>query len=95
MKNYEKPILEVTDSRTEGVYAASGGNTADNTGTDTDKNSNSTEKKRCHFGRTEANPGADICQACSKSGGISQKLLEGSFREDYKGCIDNMPEKES
>ena len=51
------------------------------------------DKTVCRFGRTEANPGADTCQACSKSGGTASKLAESTFRSDYNGCPDNMPEK--
>ena len=48
----------------------------------------------CRFGRTEANPGSDTCQACSKSGGTASKLAESTFRSDYNGCPDNMLEKQ-
>jgi hypothetical protein len=81
MNKYEKPMTKVLDSTTEGVYMASG-------------DEESATARVCRFGRTEANPGADTCQACSKSGGTSSKLPEGSFRADYTGCPDNMPEKE-
>ena len=43
------------------------------------------DKTVCRFGRTEANPGADTCQACSKSGGTASKLAESIFRSDYNG----------
>lgn len=46
----------------------------------------------CRFGRTEANSGADTCQSCSYSGGTSSNVAN-VYKEDYKGCIDNMPEK--
>ena len=32
------------------------------------------DKTVCRFGRTEANPGADTCQACSKSDRKSTRL---------------------
>ena len=52
------------------------------------------DKTVCRFGRTDANPGADTCQDCSKSGGTASKLAESTFRSDYNGCPDNMPEKQ-
>lgn len=80
---YKKPELICLDDTAEGVYMASG---------DTE---NETTEKRCRFGRTEANPGADGCQACSYSGGTRNTELpdEPLFREDYTGCPDNMPER--
>ena len=50
---------------------------------------------KCRFGRDEANPGSDKCQACSATGGAQSEGLPGqSFgKEDYTGCPDNMPEK--
>lgn len=88
MKKYESPIVEIVDTLSEGVYAASGDITEDN-------ENNQEEKKRCRFGRTEANPGSDACQACSFSGGLRDTELDGEslFRSDYTGCVDGMPEK--
>lgn len=79
MGNYEKPTVKIITEQAEGIFMASGDSQAGAV---------------CRFGRTEANPGADSCQACSKSGGIASKLPEGTFRSDYQGCPDNMPEKE-
>lgn len=78
MKNYEQPVVVTVDNLAEGVYMASG------------DDQNPTQRV-CRFGRTEANRGADICQACSASGGT---VSSGSyFQQDYQGCPDNMPEK--
>lgn len=51
--------------------------------------------ERCRFGRTEANPGADLCQRCSKLGGDSkaQDSSIKAYKTDYTGCPDSMPEK--
>lgn len=49
------------------------------------------EPRVCRFGRKEANPGADVCQSCSKSNGTSSN--EKAYKQDYKGCVDNMPQK--
>lgn len=49
-------------------------------------------KPVCRFGRTEASAGVDKCQSCSKSGGAVADLT-GTFKSDYTGCVDNMPEK--
>lgn len=78
MNNYEKPTVQVVTEKSEGIYMASGGSDSGTV---------------CRFGRSEANPGADTCQACSKSGGTASKLPESTFRSDYNGCPDNMPEK--
>lgn len=82
MRDYKKPEAMYISETSEGVYMASGDDEED--------------VKRCRFGRTEANPGADTCQVCSYSGGVRDKELpdEPLFKEDYKGCPDNMPEKE-
>jgi hypothetical protein len=80
MNKYERPVAKVLDSTTEGVYMASG---------DDDNN----VARVCRFGRTEASAGADTCQSCSKTGGVS--ATEQAYRADYTGCIENMPEKDS
>ena len=82
MKEYEKPIVVLTEGSCEGVYAASGD--------DSDQN------QRCRFGRREANPGSDACQACSYSGGVRDEELAGEslFENDFTGCPDDMPVKQ-
>ena len=85
MRKYMKPVLEVSEDMTEGVYLASG-------------NAQDEEKTTCQFGRTEANPGSDKCQTCSVSGGATNVTPEGqeSYRkEDFTTCPDHMPVKES
>ncbi len=79
MKDYEKPVAVRQGDLAEGIYLASG-----------DK-----EDKVCRFGRKEANPGSDVCQACSQSGGLVSKSESGAFKSDFKGCVDNMPVKEN
>lgn len=79
MGNYEKPTIEVVTEKAEGIFMASGDDQV---------------TAVCRFGRSEANPGSDTCQACSKSGGAASKLPESTFRADYNGCPDNMPEKQ-
>ncbi len=80
MKDYEKPVVTLNDEAAEGVYAASGSVAGDS----------SDGVKRCRFGRTGYNPGADTCQGCSASGGTSSDGT-GRFKEDFAGCPDNMP----
>ncbi len=89
MKNYEKPVVEVLQETNEGVYAASGS-------VEENDNNNETQKAKCRFGRTEANPGSDTCQACSFSNGLRDVELDGEslFRDDFKGCVDGFPVKE-
>ena len=85
MRKYMKPVLEVSEDMTEGVYLASG-------------NAQDEEKTTCRFGRTEANPGSDKCQTCSVSGGVTNVTPEGqeSYRnEAFTTCPDHMPVKES
>jgi len=79
MKMYEKPVAQALEEFSEGVYLASG---------EKDKE----EKKKCRFGRTEASATIDKCQSCSVTGGLTPDK-KGTYVEDYKGCIDNMPEK--
>ena len=50
-------------------------------------------KPVCRFGRTDAGAGVDTCQSCSKSGGTVPDL-KNTFKSDYTGCVDNMPEKQ-
>lgn len=80
-KTYEKPGIIPSCEKSEGIFMASGD--------DTDK--------VCRFGRTEANPGSDVCQNCSLSGGERDHKLPGTEspkKEDFTTCIDNMPIKE-
>lgn len=84
---YLRPEVIKIDDRFENVFAASG---------DSDLASdNKDEKKRCRFGRVEANSGSDTCQVCSVSGGARNNALPGEslFESDFKGCPDNMPIK--
>lgn len=84
MKKYTKPILELSSEITEGVYLASG-------------DQQDEIKAICRFGRKDANQGADMCQTCSATGGLRSEPLEGErhYRDDFKGCPDNMPQKEA
>jgi hypothetical protein len=79
---YEQPVILDVDNEFEGVFAASG--------------NDDQEVKRCRNGRREANPGSDLCQVCSVSGGTLKAPRPGESvsRTDYKGCPDGMPEKE-
>jgi len=77
MGEYVKPVVETMNEKAEGVFAASG---AADEGV-----------VKCRFGRTEASAGVDTCQACSATDGASS--TGQYFRENYKGCPDNMPEK--
>lgn len=90
MKDYRKPVVEVLDESCEGVYAASG-SLADNN----NELNNGTERQVCRFGRREANPGSDTCQACSYSNGLRDTELDGEslFRNDFTGCPDGFPVK--
>jgi len=81
MKAYEKPVADVLEEVSEGVYAASG-----------DDGKKETEKKKCRFGRTEASARVDVCQSCSLSGGTTPDR-EHTYEKDYTGCVDGMPEK--
>lgn len=85
MKAYERPMVEVLDETSEGVYTISGDVAQEE----------QEEKVKCRFGRSEANAGSDTCQACSASGGLRANELDGEslFKEDFKGCIDGMPLK--
>lgn len=85
MKTYEKPVADVLTETSEGVYAASGDNSDDKTPKPT--------PKKCRFGRVEASAGSDVCQSCSATGGTTPDK-KGTYRDDYKGCIEGMPEKE-
>ncbi len=77
MGEYVKPVVETLNEKAEGVFAASG--------------EAGEGQKVCKYGRTEASAGADICQACSATGGA---ISTGQYyREDYKNCPENMPEK--
>lgn len=82
MKDYEKPVAVRQGDLAEGIYLASG---------DTENK----EDRVCRFGRKEANPGSDTCQACSQSGGLVSKSEDGAFKADFKGCVDDMPVKEN
>lgn len=76
MKEYSRPVVEKLDEKAEGVYAASG-----------DDNNETV----CRYGRKQANPGVDTCQACSAT--VGRQSSGSYFRGDYKGCPDGMPEK--
>lgn len=85
MKKYVKPEVVETKEYAEGVYLASG-------------SSSDNAEEVCRFGRKEANAGSDTCQECSKSGGQRNTPLPGeeSARgEDFTGCIDGKPVKNS
>lgn len=79
MKNYNKPVVEVMPELAEGVYLDQSG----------DKH-----PEKCRFGRSEANAGADACQFCSLSGGTQSTGPEGTGKDAYTVCPDNMPEKQ-
>lgn len=85
MKAYERPMVEVLDETSEGVYAISGDVVQEE----------QEEKVKCRFGRSEANPGSDACQACSASGGLRDYELDGEslYKKDFTTCIDGMPLK--
>ena len=68
MKEYQRPVVELAEGLSEGIYAASGDE------------------------EQEANPGVDMCQACSATNGLSSDG-SGYFREDFGGCPENMPIK--
>ncbi len=88
MKLYEKPVVEAIEDVAEVVCAdGSNGSSNDIVGGD-----NGT-KVVCRFGRTEASPGADACQSCSKTNGESATAQ--AFRGDYTYCIEGLPEKDS
>ncbi len=85
MKKYVKPEVVETKEYAEGVYLASG-------------NSSDADEEVCRFGRKEANAGSDVCQECSKSGEERSTPLPGeesARREDFTGCIDGKPVKNS
>lgn len=84
MKKYTKPIVEVLSDTTEGIYAASG--------IVPEEDTKQEERKICRFGRKEANPGSDTCQACSFSGGVRSDELPGEslYKSDFKDCVDGM-----
>lgn len=84
MKLYEKPVVEAIDDVAE-VVCADGSNEAAN---------GNTAVTKCRFGRTEANPGSDVCQSCSATNG-AQADKGGTFRGDFNGCVENKPVKES
>ncbi len=88
MKLYEKPVVELVDDVAE-VVCADGSNNADN-----NNGGNNQNVTACRFGRTEANPGSDACQSCSKTNG-ARSDQGGTFRADFTGCVENKPVKES
>lgn len=92
MKGYVRPEAVILDETSEGVFAASG-QVEDNQ----DESSQEQTTQVCRFGRKEANPGSDTCQACSYSGGLRDQELSGEslFRSDFSECPDGMPVKES
>ncbi len=79
MKSYEKPIVTKLEGTSESIYMASGA-PEDET------------KKKCRFGRTEANPGSDTCQACCQSGGLLDKV-DHTYAHDFTECIEGLPVK--
>ena len=85
MKMYEKPVVEVLDDVAE-VVCADGSNEAGGNGTE---NNN---VAKCRFGRSEASAGADDCQSCSATGGLS-KDQKHTYKADFISCADNMPLK--
>ena len=91
MKEYMKPEALVLDEINEGVFAASG--QVD----DDQQNDDNQSTAVCRFGRKEANPGSDTCQACSYSGGLRDQELSGEslFESDFSGCPDGKPVKKS
>lgn len=93
MKEYKRPEALILDETSEGVFAASG-QVDENQGEVSDQEQNAVV---CRFGRREANPGSDACQACSFSGGLRDKELSGEslFKSDFNGCPDGLPVKES
>lgn len=92
MKEYIRPEALVLDEVNEGVFAASG-QIDENQGEVSDQEQNTVV---CRFGRKEANPGSDTCQACSFSGGLRDQELSGEslFKSDFSGCPDGLPVKE-
>lgn len=92
MKEYKRPEALVLDETSEGVFAASG-QVDENQGAENQEQ----ETVVCRFGRREANPGSDACQACSFSGGLRDQELSGEslFKSDFSGCPDGLPVKES
>ena len=85
MSYYKKPIVNILDDTSEGVYAASGS---------VEETESSDHPEKCKFGRKEANPGADSCQGCSSSNGLHNDGT-GLFESDFQGCPENMPIKNS
>ncbi len=83
MKSYEKPIVTKLEGKSESIYMASGASEDE-----------AEEKVVCRFGRSNANPGSDTCQACCKSGGLLNKVEGGTFRNDFTECIEGLPLKE-
>lgn len=64
MKRYEKPVLVESDILVESVFAGSGDEEIGNQG-----------KRKCRYGRSSFNPGADTCQRC----------LGGNYIQDIIG----------
>lgn len=83
MKDYQRPVVELTEGISEGIYAASG---------DTEQETSDAHPQVCRYGRREASAGVDVCQACSATNGLSSEP-DGYYKQDYVGCPDNMPEK--
>lgn len=79
----QKPVVELAEGLSEGIYAASG---------DEEQETTKDHPEVCKYGRREANPGVDMCQACSATNGLSSDG-SGYFREDFAGCPENMPIK--
>lgn len=92
MKNYSRPVVEVMPEMAEGVYTDTSGDVTTD-GSVESGSTTTTHPKKCRHGRTEANRGSDTCQHCSISGGVLTTGPSGIGKEDYKGCVDSMPEK--
>lgn len=52
MKEYQRPVVELAEGLSEGIYAASG---------DEEQETTKDHPEVCKYGRREANPGVDMC----------------------------------
>lgn len=53
---YEKPMAQTVTELSEGIFMASGASADEGA-------------EKCRYGRSEFNPGSDLCQCCSATGG--------------------------
>ena len=87
MKNYERPMIQLTEEMMESVYTASGDTTADNNGEQT--------KEICRFGRKSVKKNGKDCVKCVASGGTSiartTQDVPGLHAIDPSQCPDHMP----